>query len=123
MSKMIAFVGENIPYKLFMLLPFITVAILIFFCIMMVLEYTKEKEKVNIRRMIFCYGLSTFSVICHFAYFKFNWNYSLIDHATAIPFITNILWMLGVAFLYFLILILVVGLCIFAVIERFRNAH
>lgn len=118
MGKIIAFVAKNIPYKIFMLLPFITISILIYFCMRLFFEYTKEK--VHVRRTVLSYGLSTFIVIIHVAYFKFNWSYSLIDHTTAIPFIINLLWMLGVAILYFLILVLVIGLCIFAIIERFH---
>ena len=112
---MITFVAENIPYKVFELFPFLTSIFLILIIIGMALEYAKKK--VNIRWVLFSFGLSTFITIGHFAFCKFNWNYSLIMDETAASFIINLLWIVGGAILYFIIIILFSGLCIFASIE------
>lgn len=116
---MITFVAENIPYKVFELFPFLTSIFLILIIIGMALEYAKKK--VNIRWVLFSFGLSTFITIGHFAFCKFNWNYSLIMDETAASFIINLLWIVGGAILYFIIIILFSGLCIFASIEKFRR--
>lgn len=118
---MIAFFAENVPYKIFALFPFLTSILLLYFCIRLVSEYAAKK--VNVRRILFSFAFSTFISITHFAFCRFNWNYSLIIHKTAIPFIVNLLWLLGGGILYFVIIILFFGLCIFAVIEKFGRTE